>query len=435
MQSKEELLKEQASHLNMIKITVGVFFILLAVVWGLDKNTLNLMPNLYRAILGILVASGLCFAPIFALLYGVQWKVGHTLLQNLEAVDLSQNMPSSHLLSQRLRQLRQERAMTQEHLADLSGVHVRTIRRLETDGKSSSETLRAIAAAFQLPVEHLLQKTQDTRKADFVRWKEEEALYFKNVKTTRRFNIGFMAYLAPAVGTLGVLLSVVWTQLLKNDVFPLWLLLGMPYVFLCPFALQHLNAEKGQARYRLHQQRVFAFYAGYLLILAGNCWAALGSLAFTYSVLGLSLVVIAAWFAWILYTIHDTPKEWIERRHTAQQHLLLAMSLLKAPQMDPYGTAQQITFAVESLSLSDASAIDCVRYLLMVKSGILTQMLTVAEAETLLQTIDSVLAQTQTFSSVSAFLQQYFVHVQNALLPPPPPSLEKRPKKFLLQHA
>jgi transcriptional regulator with XRE-family HTH domain len=55
----------------------------------------------------------------------------------------------------RIKQLRTERAWSQEQLAQICGVNVRTIQRLENGGKGSPETLKAIAAGFELDVRDL----------------------------------------------------------------------------------------------------------------------------------------------------------------------------------------------------------------------------------------------------------------------------------------
>ena len=48
----------------------------------------------------------------------------------------------------RIRQLRESRAWSQEHLAAISGLSVRTIQRLETQGTASPESRLALSAAF-----------------------------------------------------------------------------------------------------------------------------------------------------------------------------------------------------------------------------------------------------------------------------------------------
>ena len=48
--------------------------------------------------------------------------------------------------------LRLHRAWSQEQLAEISGLSSRTVQRLEQGGKASLETLKALAAAFDVPV-------------------------------------------------------------------------------------------------------------------------------------------------------------------------------------------------------------------------------------------------------------------------------------------
>ena len=61
-----------------------------------------------------------------------------------------------HINSKRLRELRSARQWSQEQLAQLSGLNLRTIQRLESGAKISTESLRALAAVFEVPAESLL---------------------------------------------------------------------------------------------------------------------------------------------------------------------------------------------------------------------------------------------------------------------------------------
>ena len=62
-----------------------------------------------------------------------------------------------HINSTRLRDLRTARQWSQEQLATLSGLNLRTIQRLESGAKVSTESLRALAAVFEVPAESLLE--------------------------------------------------------------------------------------------------------------------------------------------------------------------------------------------------------------------------------------------------------------------------------------
>lgn len=55
----------------------------------------------------------------------------------------------------RIRQLRRERAMSQEELAGATGLSLRTIQRIETDGIASLESKKALACVFQVELEAL----------------------------------------------------------------------------------------------------------------------------------------------------------------------------------------------------------------------------------------------------------------------------------------
>lgn len=52
----------------------------------------------------------------------------------------------------RIRSERERRAWSQEHLAEVTGLSLRTVQRVETSGTGSFETAQAIAAVFELDV-------------------------------------------------------------------------------------------------------------------------------------------------------------------------------------------------------------------------------------------------------------------------------------------
>ena len=68
-----------------------------------------------------------------------------------------------------IKQLRLERGWTQQQLADICDVSLRTIQRVEIQGIASLETSKAIAAAFDIQRERLLtQATQELPQAQVV---------------------------------------------------------------------------------------------------------------------------------------------------------------------------------------------------------------------------------------------------------------------------
>ena len=52
----------------------------------------------------------------------------------------------------KIRRWREERHWSQEHLADLAGIGLRTVQRIEKGEQASGETLKALAAAFNVDV-------------------------------------------------------------------------------------------------------------------------------------------------------------------------------------------------------------------------------------------------------------------------------------------
>jgi transcriptional regulator with XRE-family HTH domain len=74
---------------------------------------------------------------------------------------------------------RQERAWPQQQLAEIAGVNLRTIQRLEKDGAASFETLRGIASAFGIDVKELNPTTTYKDKAT-----SQKSVHFLNRLTS-----------------------------------------------------------------------------------------------------------------------------------------------------------------------------------------------------------------------------------------------------------
>lgn len=75
--------------------------------------------------------------------------------------------------SGRLQLERKRRAWTQQHLADVSGLGIRTIQRIEKNETASPESVQAIASCFELDASELLilsSTGQATSRWDRVHW-------------------------------------------------------------------------------------------------------------------------------------------------------------------------------------------------------------------------------------------------------------------------
>ena len=62
----------------------------------------------------------------------------------------------------KIKELRQKKGWTQQHLADACGVSLRTIQRVERYGNVSNETALSLSAVFELSLEEINQLPEIT---------------------------------------------------------------------------------------------------------------------------------------------------------------------------------------------------------------------------------------------------------------------------------
>jgi len=66
---------------------------------------------------------------------------------------------------------REKRAWSQEHLASVTGLGLRTITRIETTGRASHESVKALASVFQFEVSALKDSGNEARTAPIhIKW-------------------------------------------------------------------------------------------------------------------------------------------------------------------------------------------------------------------------------------------------------------------------
>ncbi|NSL55714.1 helix-turn-helix domain-containing protein [Uliginosibacterium aquaticum] len=78
---------------------------------------------------------------------------------------------------QQIRKLREARAWSQEHLAAAAGLSLRTIQRVEAEGRASAETRLALAAAFGVEVSALTAQEAPAPVQEPTRWQLSRAQY------------------------------------------------------------------------------------------------------------------------------------------------------------------------------------------------------------------------------------------------------------------
>ncbi len=130
----------------------------------------------------------------------------------------------------RLRDLRQARHWSQDQLDSLSGLNLRTIQRLEAGARISTESLRALAAVFEVEAESLLMRdSSPTRTAlEAIRIETLRGLEFHG--TTARRSFWWFALAVAMLLAFATLLADQWGPLFLQIAA---LLVVIPWVAAC----------------------------------------------------------------------------------------------------------------------------------------------------------------------------------------------------------
>lgn len=90
-----------------------------------------------------------------------------------------------------IKEKRLERGWTQAQLAEFSGLSQRTIQRLEKGSPATIETLKCLAAVFEVEIAELgLNETLDETQLN-----DDEKAELKNIRAIRHFVVELVAYL------------------------------------------------------------------------------------------------------------------------------------------------------------------------------------------------------------------------------------------------
>lgn len=98
-----------------------------------------------------------------------------------------------------IQKLRLKRGWSQQQLADASGLSVRTIQRLETGHPASTESLKCLAAVFEVDFSTLNPEQAMSSTTD-----EQEKEAFRYVRKLRRFYMHVFQYLIVNTGLLAI---------------------------------------------------------------------------------------------------------------------------------------------------------------------------------------------------------------------------------------
>lgn len=101
-----------------------------------------------------------------------------------------------------IKKLRQRKNWSQEQLATMSGLSVRTIQRIESGNKASIESLKSLASVFEIDISKLTEEITVIDK-DSEYWKEQPTWFkFSLFGVNRRSKLVLVEYLAIALGLL-----------------------------------------------------------------------------------------------------------------------------------------------------------------------------------------------------------------------------------------
>jgi transcriptional regulator with XRE-family HTH domain len=119
-----------------------------------------------------------------------------------------------------IQKLRLQRGWSQEQLAELSGLSVRTIQRLERGQTASVESLKALGAVFEVDFSDLREPAMQMQMSEGGNVSVDEALAFAQVRKIKGFYVHLVQY-AIVIAALTILnivtsphyLWVVWVAL------------------------------------------------------------------------------------------------------------------------------------------------------------------------------------------------------------------------------
>ncbi len=90
-----------------------------------------------------------------------------------------------------IQKLRLQRGWSQEQLAEITGLSVRTVQRLERGHPGSLESMKALAAVFEIDLNRLKEPAMDTLQSDI---RPDEALALAHVRKVKDFYIHLTQY-------------------------------------------------------------------------------------------------------------------------------------------------------------------------------------------------------------------------------------------------
>ena len=99
--------------------------------------------------------------------------------------------------------MRLQRGWSQQQLADASGLSARTVQRIESGHAGSLESIKSIAAVFEVDFSTLIKEEVMQEQASSAQ-SRQEAIAFKRARRMRGYYLHLMIYLATNAGCIAI---------------------------------------------------------------------------------------------------------------------------------------------------------------------------------------------------------------------------------------
>jgi len=117
-----------------------------------------------------------------------------------------------------IRKLRLDRGWSQNQLAEIASLSVRTIQRVERGGSASLDTMGALASALDIPISEIAEKSSMYQPNELDARESEALLYVRDIQGFYHHAIGF--------GLTHVVLLVANLIMTPDYFWVLWSILG-----------------------------------------------------------------------------------------------------------------------------------------------------------------------------------------------------------------
>ncbi len=319
--------------------------------------------------------------------------------------------------AQRFKDLRLQKGLTQDQLGKMAGVHMRTLRRIEAEGKASFETWRAVASALDLPVEHLLEAPKASSSTLLVQWQEEAQAYAQKswAYTSMRFRM--LSLLAASIfAPMGVFIGEY-----KNTHEDLCLLIGVGVLGLWVYIGEHA---------RLRSAMIYAYqrhpYIELIAALLSLLLVPLAMISTIWYVEALPLWMLGLLVAVKIFEKHYRPPNLQPKQEQEQacHHLKAAYQHMKVLPLNRTKILEHLDQACDSISPENTPGRRVMQSVFVLKYAVKAPGFSVMFVEGLVKALLEILQDIRSYHRRFEELNRYETQLQEHVYPTPHDTLE-----------